>query len=118
MRRTERRGYRLAKAVEVLVEVRRRTENLIPSAYAKRSLPNGKQMRRSWLQPGQGTRKPGQDGRESNPCGSRSVRGKDVSSVLSQALNRFSDAFSSSDKCLWESVTCCVIRTITIIHVD
>ena len=37
MRRTERRGYRLAKAVELLVEVRRRTENLIPSAYAKRS---------------------------------------------------------------------------------
>jgi len=62
MRRTERRGYRLAKAVELLVEVRRRTENLIPSAYAKRSLPNGKQMSRSWLQPGQGTRKPGQDG--------------------------------------------------------
>ena len=63
MRRTERRGYRTAKAVELLVEVRRRTENRIPSAYAKRSLPNGKQMRRSWLQLGQGSRKPGQGGR-------------------------------------------------------
>ena len=38
MRRTERRGYRSAKAVELLVEVRRRTENLVPAAYAKRSL--------------------------------------------------------------------------------
>ena len=61
MRRTERRGYRMAKAVELLVKVRRRTENLFPAAYAKRSLPNGKQMRRSWLQLGQGSRKPGQD---------------------------------------------------------
>ena len=52
MRRTERRGYRLAKAVELLVKVRRRTKNLIAAAYAKRSLPNGKQMRRSWLQLG------------------------------------------------------------------
>ena len=46
MRRTERRGYRTAKAVELLVEVRRRTANLVPAASAKRSLPNGKQMRR------------------------------------------------------------------------
>ena len=30
--------YRTAKAVELLVEVRRRTENLVPAAYAKRSL--------------------------------------------------------------------------------
>ena len=62
MRRTERRGCRLAKAVELLVKVRRRTKNLIAAAYAKRSLPNGNQMRRSWLQLGQGSRKPGQDG--------------------------------------------------------
>ena len=38
MRRTERRGYRMAKAVELLVEVRRRTEKTHPSAYAKTSL--------------------------------------------------------------------------------
>ena len=62
MRRTERRGYRTAKVVELLVEVRRRTEYLVPAVSAKRSLPNGKQMRRSWLQLGQGSRKPGQDG--------------------------------------------------------
>ena len=55
MRRTERRGYRMAKAVELLVEVRRRTANLVPAASAKRSLPNGTQMRRSWLQLEQGT---------------------------------------------------------------
>ena len=44
--------------------------------------------------------------RESNPCDSRSVRGavvSVVSSVLSQAPNRF----SSCDKCLREVVRCC-----------
>ena len=65
MRRTERRGCRLAKAVELLVKVRRRTKYLVPAANAKRSLPNGKRirMRRSWLQLGQGGRKPGQGGK-------------------------------------------------------
>ena len=57
MRRTERRGYRMAKAVELLVKVRCLTENLVPAACAKRSLPNGKQTKRSWLQLEQGTTK-------------------------------------------------------------
>ena len=39
MRRTERRGYRLAKAVELLVEVRRRTKNLVPAASPMEACP-------------------------------------------------------------------------------
>ena len=62
MRRTERRGYRTAKAVELLVEVRRRTENPIRRRTPKGAWSNGKQTKKSWLQPGQGTTRPGQDG--------------------------------------------------------
>ena len=39
MRRTERRGYRLAKAVELLVKVRRRTKNLVPAASPREACP-------------------------------------------------------------------------------
>ena len=39
MRRTERRGYRLAKAVELLVKVRRRTKNLVPAACPMEACP-------------------------------------------------------------------------------
>ena len=38
MRRTERRGYRTAKAVELLVKVRRRTQNPVRRRAPKRSL--------------------------------------------------------------------------------
>ena len=38
MRRTERRGYRMAKAVELLVEVRRRTENPVRRRRIRMSL--------------------------------------------------------------------------------
>ena len=39
MRRTDRRGYRTAKAVELLVKVRRRTENLVPAACPMEACP-------------------------------------------------------------------------------
>ena len=52
----------MAKAVELLVEVRRRTENPVRRRTPKGALSNGKQTRKSWLQPGQGTTRPGQDG--------------------------------------------------------
>ena len=46
MRRTERRGYRTAKAVELLVKVRRRTQNPVRRRAPKRALSNGKQTKR------------------------------------------------------------------------